>query len=139
MSNRVEELERKASELQAAVNGLTEELVETKERLRQLENTVDVDDPAVRAKPASEPEPEPESASAGGPTDEDVRAATESVEAADEDDAEPEQRFVDAEEHEQELAEEAKAERDEEAKATEEKEPEEETESEQDGSDIIVA
>jgi flagellar capping protein FliD len=37
MSNRVEELESKVSELQAAVNGLTEELVETKERVRELE------------------------------------------------------------------------------------------------------
>ncbi|WP_096390911.1 DUF7518 family protein [Halopenitus persicus] len=37
MSNRVTELERQVSELQAAVNGLTEELVETKERVRQLE------------------------------------------------------------------------------------------------------
>ena len=37
MSNRVEELESKVAELQAAVNGLTEELVETKERVRQLE------------------------------------------------------------------------------------------------------
>jgi len=37
MSNRVEDLERQVAELQAAVNGLTEELVETKERVRQLE------------------------------------------------------------------------------------------------------
>jgi len=37
MSNRVEELERQVAQLQAAVNGLTEELVETKERVRQLE------------------------------------------------------------------------------------------------------
>lgn len=43
MSNRVEELESKVKELQAAVNGLTEELVETKERVRQLEDEVDVD------------------------------------------------------------------------------------------------
>ncbi|MFA9517674.1 bZIP transcription factor [Halopenitus sp. H-Gu1] len=38
MSNRVEELERQVGELQAAVNGLTEELVEMKERVRQLED-----------------------------------------------------------------------------------------------------
>ncbi|SDM08785.1 hypothetical protein SAMN04487949_0797 [Halogranum gelatinilyticum] len=43
MSNRVEELESKVKELQAAVNGLTEELVETKERVRQLEDEVEVD------------------------------------------------------------------------------------------------
>ena len=35
--NRVEELESRVAELQATVDGLTEELVETKERLRQLE------------------------------------------------------------------------------------------------------
>lgn len=38
MSNRVEELERQVGELQAAVNGLTEELVEMKERVRELED-----------------------------------------------------------------------------------------------------
>ncbi|MGQ4554649.1 DUF7518 family protein [Halobellus sp. GM3] len=43
MSNRVEELESKVAELQAAVNGLTEELVETKERVRLLEEAVEVD------------------------------------------------------------------------------------------------
>ncbi|SDX60847.1 DUF7518 family protein [Halobellus clavatus] len=43
MSNRVEELESKVAELQAAVNGLTEELVETKERVRLLEEEVEVD------------------------------------------------------------------------------------------------
>jgi peptidoglycan hydrolase CwlO-like protein len=37
MSNRVEELESQVAKLQAAVDGLTEELVETRERLRQLE------------------------------------------------------------------------------------------------------
>ena len=45
MSNRVEELESKVAELQAAVNGLTEELVETKERLRQLEDESETDYP----------------------------------------------------------------------------------------------
>ncbi|MFA1610171.1 DUF7518 family protein [Halobellus rubicundus] len=43
MSNRVEELESKVAELQAAVNGLTEELVETKERVRLLEEEIEVD------------------------------------------------------------------------------------------------
>jgi uncharacterized coiled-coil protein SlyX len=43
MSNRVEELESQVAELQAAVDGLTEELVETRERLRQLEETDGVD------------------------------------------------------------------------------------------------
>jgi predicted transcriptional regulator len=48
MSNRVEELESKVKELQAAVNGLTEELVEAKERVRQLEEEVEVDVAAGR-------------------------------------------------------------------------------------------
>jgi len=39
----VDELESKVAELQATVNGLTEELVETKERVRLLEESVDVD------------------------------------------------------------------------------------------------
>jgi len=43
MSNRVEELESQVAELQAAVDGLTEELVETRERLRQLEANEGVD------------------------------------------------------------------------------------------------
>ncbi|WP_435069220.1 DUF7518 family protein [Haloplanus sp. C73] len=43
MSNRVEELESQVAELQAAVDGLTEELVETRERLRQLESDEGVD------------------------------------------------------------------------------------------------
>ncbi len=38
MSNRVEDLERQVAELQAAVNGLTEELVEMKARVRQIES-----------------------------------------------------------------------------------------------------
>jgi hypothetical protein len=65
MSNRVEELESKVAELQAAVNGLTEELVETKERVRLLEDQVEVDltagtrpvGHADRATPDSDPEP----------------------------------------------------------------------------------
>ena len=43
MTNRVDELESQVAELQATVNGLTEELVETKERVRLLEESVDVD------------------------------------------------------------------------------------------------
>ncbi|ELZ86589.1 smc operon protein [Haloferax elongans ATCC BAA-1513] len=45
----MEELESKVAELQAAVNGLTEELVETKERLRQLEDANDVEIPTRAA------------------------------------------------------------------------------------------
>ncbi len=43
MTNRVDELEGDVAELRAAVNGLTEELVETKERVRQLENAAEAE------------------------------------------------------------------------------------------------
>lgn len=43
MSNRLEELESQITELQAAVNGLTEELVETKERLHLIEDNIEID------------------------------------------------------------------------------------------------
>jgi uncharacterized coiled-coil protein SlyX len=39
--NRVEELESRVQELEASVEGLTDELVECKVRLRELENAVD--------------------------------------------------------------------------------------------------
>lgn len=41
--NRVEELEAKVRELEATLDGLTDELVETKERLQVLEEASDVD------------------------------------------------------------------------------------------------
>jgi TolA-binding protein len=41
--NRVEELEARVRELQATVDGLTDELLETKERLRAVEEEVDPD------------------------------------------------------------------------------------------------
>jgi len=60
MSNRVEDLERQVSELQAAVNGLTEELVEMKERVRQLEDAQTAPADTAAAEAASEaPDPEP--------------------------------------------------------------------------------
>ncbi|MFC6785272.1 hypothetical protein ACFQFH_04835 [Halobaculum halobium] len=42
MGNRVEDLEAQVAELQAAVDGLTEELVEAKERISQLERSTEV-------------------------------------------------------------------------------------------------
>ncbi len=54
--NRVEELESRVQELEASVEGLTDELVECKVRLRELENAVDDDLGFV---PESEQEPEP--------------------------------------------------------------------------------
>jgi len=41
--NRVEELETRVKELEASVEGLTDELVECKVRLRELESAVDED------------------------------------------------------------------------------------------------
>jgi len=41
--NRVEELESKVRELEATVDGLTDELLECKERIEALENEVDPD------------------------------------------------------------------------------------------------
>ncbi|MFB6183822.1 MAG: bZIP transcription factor [Haloarculaceae archaeon] len=41
--NRVERLEERVKELEASVEGLTDELVECKVRLRELENAVDED------------------------------------------------------------------------------------------------
>lgn len=46
--NRVEELEARVRELQATVDGLTDELLETKDRLRVIEEEVDPDlDPDI--------------------------------------------------------------------------------------------
>lgn len=57
MSNRVDELESKVSELQAAVDGLTEELVETRARLSALESELDVDGFDIQAQtPRARPE-----------------------------------------------------------------------------------
>ncbi|MEF8799813.1 MAG: hypothetical protein V5A56_02100 [Halolamina sp.] len=50
MSNRVEDLENQVAELQATIDGLTEELVETKERVRELEaQTEEFEDLVVSA------------------------------------------------------------------------------------------
>ncbi|GAA0536240.1 bZIP transcription factor [Halorubrum ejinorense] len=67
MSNRVEDLERQVAELQAAVNGLTEELVEMKERVRQLEDErsvgVETGSTAGSAEATDSPEATPNAAS----------------------------------------------------------------------------
>jgi len=63
--NRVEELEEQVNQLQATVDGLTDELVECKVRIRELENAVDAD---MGFSPASEEiGSETASASAEGP------------------------------------------------------------------------
>lgn len=68
--NRVEELESKVAELEATVQGLTEELVESKERIRTLEGAVDVDENVTvqrddrRRAPRREAEPDDVAAAA---------------------------------------------------------------------------
>lgn len=56
--NRVEELEARVRELQATVDGLTDELLETKERLRALEEEVDpdLDVDIIEGEPPASPE-----------------------------------------------------------------------------------
>ena len=77
MSNRVEELESKVAELQAAVNGLTEELVETKERLRQLEDGAATDYPVTG--PADDASADERSADATGESGDEGAKADEGV------------------------------------------------------------
>ena len=77
MSNRVEELESKVAELQAAVNGLTEELVETKERLRQLEDGSETDYPVTG--PADDASADRSPADAGGESQDEGAKVDENV------------------------------------------------------------
>jgi TolA-binding protein len=63
--NRVDELEEQVQELQATVDGLTDELIECKVRIREMENAVDddngfdPDDAEVQEGSESETEAEP--------------------------------------------------------------------------------
>ncbi|MFB6309787.1 MAG: bZIP transcription factor [Salinirussus sp.] len=50
-ANRVEELESQVQELEASVEGLTEELLECKVRLRELEDEVGVETEYAAAEP----------------------------------------------------------------------------------------
>jgi hypothetical protein len=75
--NRVEELETRVQELEASVEGLTDELVECKVRIRELENTVDEENGFSR--PSAEAEPEVEAGA-----DEASAGATEPESAEDE-------------------------------------------------------
>jgi hypothetical protein len=75
MSNRVEELESKVANLEAAVDGLTEELVETRERLRQLEESEGVDNSrAPEPREAAHVEVEHSDAETGADVDADAEA-----------------------------------------------------------------
>ena len=94
MSNRVEELESTVAELQAAVDGLTEELVETRERLRQLEEAQAPDKStravesahAERVDAAPEPDEEPAPEQEAAP-DADEQQTDADASAADDEDA----------------------------------------------------
>jgi uncharacterized coiled-coil protein SlyX len=67
MSNRVEDLESQVAELQATIDGLTEELVETKERVRQLEETAEQYEEAVQATPGGNGQSRQQESHAGSP------------------------------------------------------------------------
>lgn len=107
MSNRVDELEGQVAELRAAVNGLTEELVETKDRLRKLEaeaaseeelpaeretksddhvvvveheqDDVDVATDSLEADAASDPEPSETAVEPEEPTENDTNESTDDI------------------------------------------------------------
>ncbi|WP_435335396.1 DUF7518 family protein [Haloarchaeobius sp. TZWWS8] len=92
--NRVESLEATVNELESTVRGLTEELVETKERVRILEAELEADPRSVAPDTSSdEPEmltPEPGSAEAAQ-SDVEAAAADASSEDAKNADAESEE------------------------------------------------
>jgi len=95
MSNRVEELESQVADLQAAVDGLTEELVETRERLRQLEENDGVDNSRAPERRESthaqvehadtEPAPDPDPADADAETETDTPTEAEDDDGSDSD------------------------------------------------------
>jgi len=81
MGNRVEDLETQVAELQAAVDGLTEELVEAKERISQLERST-----TVTEEPRRDPNPNaefvPNESAASGSEGADGSATADEEEAA---------------------------------------------------------
>ncbi|WP_277553250.1 DUF7518 family protein [Halobaculum limi] len=87
MGNRVEDLETQVAELQAAVDGLTEELVEAKERISQLEQATTVEE---ESSPSRNPNAEFVPNESATKTDEKVMAD-------DEDDAQKAARGADSE------------------------------------------
>ncbi|MFC7115612.1 hypothetical protein ACFQH2_12595 [Natronoarchaeum sp. GCM10025703] len=88
MSNeRVEELEATVSELESTIRGLTEELVETKERIRMLENELDPEPASTVGSPDRDDDGvKPESEAAP----EEVKEAAAEADKGDQDDAEDE-------------------------------------------------
>jgi len=90
--NRVEELEARVNELEASVEGLTDELVECKVRLRELEGAVDEDlgfapeNPGPEPEPGADPEPETD-APDQSESPEEAEADRSNTEEVDEDDS----------------------------------------------------
>jgi len=83
--NRVEELESRVKELEASITGLTDELIECKVRMRELEDAADVDleypDPSTaEAVEQSEAGGEAEEAEATKPSASEEEDSTEEVE-----------------------------------------------------------
>lgn len=72
--NRVEELEAKVRELEATIDGLTDELVETKERLEAVEKASDLDDDELMLGRSSRSERRETTETAESPDDEDASA-----------------------------------------------------------------
>lgn len=64
--NRVEELESRVRELEATISGLTDELVETRERLHALEEEVDPDMDIIEGQPTATTGEDVESEADGG-------------------------------------------------------------------------
>ena len=86
--NRVEELEAKVRQQQATIDGLTDELMETKERLHVLEEEVDPDlnMDIIEGRPTKTPETQTGNGNGSSPSPEapeNQRAVDEAVEAAD--------------------------------------------------------
>lgn len=85
--NRVEELETRVKQLEASVTGLTDELLECKERLRTLEDEVDPEMGIIEGRRTpqdelDEPDEEPAAAADGG-ADNDTSPESEEAENSD--------------------------------------------------------
>ncbi|MEF8757335.1 MAG: hypothetical protein V5A33_03755 [Halobacteriales archaeon] len=74
MPNRVEKLELRVSELESTVDGLTDELVQAKERIRMLEEHIDGEVPATDDELADPTRPPNENTQEAEP--EDIQEAT---------------------------------------------------------------
>ena len=76
--NRVEELEAKVRELEATIQGLTDELVETKERLGAIEDETGIEPHALEGRGSERSRPTETEPSADAETTTEEETATES-------------------------------------------------------------